>query len=110
MDTAAPVPAMERLDPAFEAVTVKALPSGFDVASSAASKVTLSSSPSTDALFTRDGRTLTVTVSVSLFVPSRTASENVRSVRLRTDGAMNAGVAEVGSSSATVGPAVCVQA
>ena len=110
MDTDAAVPAMVRLDPAFRAVTVKALPAGFDVASSVVSKVTLSSSPSTFALFTRDGSTVTVTVSVSVFVPSRTVSENVRAVELRTDGAMNAGVAEVASTSATVVPPVCVQA
>ena len=53
---------------------------------------------------------MTVTVSVSLFVPSLTVSEKVRAVELLTDGAMNVGVAEAASSSATVGPAVCVQA
>ena len=110
MATDAAVPAMVRLEPAFRAVTVNALPAGFDVASSAVSKVTLSSSPSTFALFTRDGSTVTVTVSVGGFIASPTASEKVRGVELVTDGAMNAGVAEVASSSVTVGPRVCVHA
>ena len=108
--TDAVLPAMLRLEPTLLAVTVNALPAGFDVASSVVSKVTLSSSPSTFALFTRDGSTVTVTVSVRVFVPSLTVSENVRAVELRTEGAMNAGVAEVASSSATFGPPVCVQA
>ena len=54
---------------------------------------------------------MTATVSASLDdVPSLTVSENVRSVELDTDGARNAGVAEVASSSATAGPPVCVHA
>ena len=110
MATDAAVPAMLRLDPDFVAVTVNALPAGVDVASSAVSKVTTSSSPSTVARVTRVGSTVTVTVSVTLIVPSLNVSEKVRSVRLLTGGATNTGVGEVVSSSATVGPAVCVQA
>jgi len=82
--------------------------------SSTRSNTSFTAPPSTDALFTRgrdtDGSTVTVTVSVWVLVPSLTVSENVRSVELLTDGAMNAGVAEVASSSVTLGPPVCVHA
>ena len=55
------------------------------------------------------GRTRTVTASATLScVPSLTVSENTRSVR--TEGAVKDGAAEAASSSATVSPAVCVQA
>ena len=49
----------------FEAVTVNALLAGLEVkvVLSAASKVTVSTSPPTEALTTRDGSTVTVTVS-----------------------------------------------
>ena len=111
METSALVPAMLRLDPVFVAATVNALPAGRDVLSSAISKVTVSADPFTDALAIRDGSTVTVTVSASLkSVPFLTVSENVKSVWLCTDGAMNTGFAAVASSSATLGPAVCVQA
>ena len=111
METEEPVPRMMRLDPGFVAVTVNALLAGLDVVFSALSKVTVSASSSTDALTTRDGSTVTVTVSASVTcVPCWTVSENVRSVWLLTDGAVNAGVAEAASSSVTGGPPVCVQA
>ena len=98
---------MVRIEPDFEAVTVNALLAGFEFVFSAVSKVTLSLVPSTFALFTRDGSTVTVTVSSLVVVPSLTVSEKVRSVWVLTDGAMNAGVDELASSSITVGPAVC---
>ena len=110
MATAALAPAMARAAPGFVAVTVNALLAGLDVASSAVSKVAVSVDPSTDALVIRDGSTVTVTVSRTNSVPSLTVSENVRSVELATEGAMNAGVAEAASSSAAAGPAVCLQA
>ena len=111
MATEEPVPRMVRIDPVFVAVTVNALPAGLDVVFSALSKVTVSVLPSTFAPTTRDGSTVTVTVSVvRTSVASPSVSENVRSVELLTEGAVNAGVAEVASSSVTAGPAVCVHA
>ena len=109
MATSEPVPRMMRLG-SFVVVTVNAWLAGLDVASSALSKVTVSAVPSTVALTTRDGSTVTVTVSASLYVPASTVSENVRSVELLTEGAMNAGVADDASSSVTTGPPVCVHA
>ena len=52
MVTGAAVPPMVRLVPDFEAVTVNALLAGFDIVFSAVSKVTVSTSPVTDALRT----------------------------------------------------------
>ena len=55
------------------------------------------------------GRTRTVTVSAGLpNVPSLTLSENTRSVR--TEGAVNDGVAVAAPASVTACPPVCVQA
>ena len=92
------------------AVTLNALLAGLDIVSSALSKVTVSAVPFTVAPTTRDGSTVTVTVSVALYVPAETVSENVRSVELLTEGAVNAGVAEAASSSVTVVPPVCAHA
>ena len=110
METSAFVPAISRLEPVFRACTVNALLWGLDVVFSAVSKVTVSVAPFTLALAIRDGSTVTVTVSLVVTVPSLTVSENVRAVELLTGGAMNTGVADVASSSATFGPAVWVQA
>ena len=104
-------PRMVRLgSPSFLTVTLNALLGGREFGSSALSKVTVSAVPSTVAPTTRDGSTVTVTVSVALYSPTSTVSENVRSVELLTEGAVNAGVADVASSSVTVVPLVCVHA